>query len=170
MSSHTHATEIAPPAGARKLTPFDTTVLQPISPAAIDPRRHYRPLGGARVELGFPNPTDDFVDDTLDLNELLIRNEPATFFYRASGNSMILAGILDGDIVAVDRSVSPRDGDIVLAIFDGNVVCKILRVREDHLELHSANPHHKPLLFEPGAEVEVFAITAVVRQVIRGKR
>jgi len=152
------------------LTPFDTTTLHAISPAAVDPRRRYRPLSGALVGLGFPNPAAEVTEDTLDLNELLIRNEPATFFYRASGNSMILAGILDQDIVCVDRSVTPRDGDIVLAIFDANVVCKILRVRGDHIELHSANPHHAPIVFQAGAEVEVFAITAVVRQVIRGKR
>ena len=120
--------------------------------------------------LGFPNPTEDYVEDTIDLNELLIRNESATFFYRAVGNSMILVGIMDGDIVAVDRSVTPRDGDIVLAVFDGSLVCKILRIMSEHIELHSANPHHKPIVFAPDAEIEVYAVTAVVRQVVRGKR
>lgn len=146
------------------------TTLLPIAPAAIDPPRRPRPISAALVQLGFPSPAEDFADDALDLNELLIRNEPATFFYRAAGWSMLQAGICDGDILAVDRSVHPIDGDLVLAVWDGNApACKILRVRGDHLELHSANPEQAPIVLTADSDIEVFAVVAVVRQVKRDR-
>ncbi|WP_233577615.1 S24 family peptidase [Xanthomonas citri] len=81
---------------------------------------------------------------------------------------MILAGVCDGDILVVDRSVRPINGDMVLAIWDGNQpVCKILRVASDHIELHSRNPHCAPIVLAPDTEVEVFAVVGVVRQVTR---
>ncbi|MGB7397180.1 MAG: S24 family peptidase, partial [Candidatus Macondimonas sp.] len=63
------------------------------------------PMGAARAVLGFPSPAEDFEGDSVDLNELLVRNPPATFLYRAEGCSMIGAGICDGDVLIVDRSV-----------------------------------------------------------------
>lgn len=145
-----------------------TTLAVPLGPAAIDPLRRRLPLAGARARLGFPSPAEDFLDDTIDLNEWLIRNEAATFYYRADGWSMLLAGICDGDLLVVDRSETPRDGDLVLAIWDGNQpACKVLKIMGDHVELHSAHPDHAPIVFEPGAEIEVFAVTAVARQVQR---
>ena len=144
------------------------TVLHPIGPAALDPPYRPRPLGAVSAELGFPSPAEDFEDGAIDLNELLVRNEPATFFYRASGWSMLLMGICDGDFLAVDRSVRTVDGDVVLAVWDGNApACKLLRLFADHIELHSANPEHAPIVFASGAEVEVFAVVAVARQIKR---
>lgn len=139
-----------------------------MGPAAIDPRRRRRPLGAVRVQLGFPSPAEDFEDDTVDLNELLVRNEPATFYYRAEGWSMLEAGVCDGDILVIDRSVTPKDRDLVVATWEGNApVCKILRIRSDHLELHSASADIAPIVFQTGAEVEVFAVVGVARQIVR---
>ncbi|MBB3854736.1 DNA polymerase V [Xanthomonas arboricola] len=120
------------------------------------------------VRLGFPSPAEDFQDDELDLNQVLIRNPPATFLYRAEGWSMLLAGVCDGDILVLDRSVRPINGDMVLAIWDGNQpVCKILQVASDHIELHSRSPHCAPIILAPGTEVEVFSVVGVVRHVTR---
>lgn len=81
---------------------------------------------------------------------------------------MLLAGVCDGDILVVDRSVHPINGDMVLAIWDGNQpACKILQVAVDHIELHSRNPHSVPIILALGTEVEVFAVVGVVRQVTR---
>lgn len=144
-----------------------TTALY-LGPAAIDPPILRRPQSGFRVQLGFPSPAEDFVDGSIDLNELLVRNAPATFYYRADGSSMLLAGIRDGDVLVVDRSVSPRDGDLVLATWDGNQpVCKILKLFAQHMELHSAHPDHPPIVLESSTDVEVFAITGVARQISR---
>lgn len=146
------------------------TLAHLLGPAAIDPRRRRLPLSSARAKLGFPSPAEDFLDDRIDLNEWLIRNEAATFYYRADGWSMLLAGICDGDLLVVDRSVTPGSGDLVLAFWDGNQpTCKVLKVFERHIELHSAHPDHPPIVLPPETEVDVFAVTGVARQIQRGR-
>ncbi len=144
------------------------TLAHLLGPAASDPPRQPLPLSGVRIALGFPSPADDFLDDGLDLNEALIRNRAATYLYRTQGWSMILAGICDGDILIVDRSVTPIEGDVVVATWDGNQpTCKVLRIAADHLELHSRNPHCPNITLPAGTEVEVFAVVGVVRQMHR---
>ena len=160
----------APPSPA-----MSTTIPLPALPhavrAAIDPPRRPRPIGGVRALLGFPSPAEDFTEDALDLNQLVVRNEPATFFYRASGTSMCGVGIFDGDILVVDRSMSPQDGDVVVAIWDGNAPsCKTLKIRRDGIELHSSAVDAPPIIIGPGIEVEAFVVTGVVRQIKRDGR
>ena len=84
------------------------------------------PLIGPRVEAGFPSPADDFIEGSLDLNEQLIDNPIATFFVRASGHSMHGAGIHDGDLLVVDRAITPESGSIVIAVIDGGLTVKRL--------------------------------------------
>ncbi|QDS17493.1 translesion error-prone DNA polymerase V autoproteolytic subunit [Xanthomonas arboricola] len=144
------------------------TYARPLGPACLDPLPLGLPLSALRIRLGFPSPAEDFQDDEIDLNQVLIRNPPATFLYRAEGWSMLLAGVCDGDILVVDRSVRPISGDMVLAVWDGNQpVCKILQVASDHIELHSRSPHCAPIILSAGTEVEIFAVVGVVRQVTR---
>ena len=146
---------------------FQHTTAHLLGAAAIDPPFLRLPVIGARVQLGFPSPADDFLDDTLDLNNLLIRNPAATFFYRAHGNSMIRAGILSGDILIVDRSVTVQNGDVVLACLGGeSPICKVLRGLPDRIELHSANPNYPVLIPSPEAEVELYCVIDVVRQLV----
>lgn len=149
-------------------TDFSDLRAVPLGSAHPSPAVNRLPVSGIRAVLGFPSPAEDFSDDGIDLNELLVRNPPATFFYRAEGWSMMMAGICDGDILIVDRSVQPRDGDIVLATWDGNQpTCKVLKICEDHIELHSRNPHCAHIVLTPETEAEVFAITGVVRRLRR---
>jgi len=136
--------------------------------AAVQPVVLELPVAAVHAALGFPSPAEDFQDGTIDLNGYLVRNPPATFLYRAQGNSMVEAGIVSGDVLVVDRSVQPLDGDIVLAQWEGNApVCKVLRLRREHMELHSCNPHVPPIVIEGESEVEVFAVVAVARQIRR---
>lgn len=136
--------------------------------AAVDPPLVPLPVGAASVQLGFPSPAEDFEEDSLDLNRLLVRNPLATYVYRASGHSMARAGILDGDLLIVDRSATPRSGSLVMAVWDGNQpACKILRICDQHIELHSANPEFPPIVIEAGIEVEVFVVVSIARQVKR---
>jgi DNA polymerase V len=141
-----------------------------LAPAAVDPPPCELPLGAASVALGFPSPSEDFLDDRIDLNQYLVSNAPATVYYVAEGWSMLHAGICDGDLLAVDRSLTPQHGDIVLAVWDGNQpACKYLHLCGDHVELHSANPDHPPIVFAAGADVEVFCIRGVVRRLPRAR-
>ena len=119
-----------------------------------------------RAVCGFPVPNDEYLDDEIDLNAWLVQNPAATYLYRASGDSMALAGVMHGDVLVVDRSAPVRSGDLVLATWDGNQpACKIIRMFADRLELHSANAAYEPVVLRDNTEVEVYRIVGVVRKV-----
>ncbi len=94
------------------------------------------PLVGGRVEAGFPSPADDFIERSLDLNEQLVLNPIATFFICARGDSMVGAGIHDGDLLVVDRSMSPTHGSIVVAVVDGGLTVKRLSMARGSSQLN----------------------------------
>ena len=85
------------------------------------------------IEAGFPSPAEEELSDTLTLDDWLMENREATFMLKASGDSMIGAGVLAGDLVLLDRSRTPKDGDIVLAEVDGVSTMKYLRKRGSHI-------------------------------------
>ena len=87
----------------------------PLNPSVASARPAAAPLFLARISAGFPSPADDYVERALDLNAHLVRNPAATFMVRVSGDSMTGAGILDGDILVVDRSEEATPGRIVLS-------------------------------------------------------
>lgn len=127
------------------------------------------PSTDVRVEAGFPLPSVDWARSEIDLGELLVPNPLASFLYRASGNSMIMDGVLDGDFLLVDRSMDPRNGDLVVATLEGQApICKRLRLDGDRIILESRNPHHKPIEVPEGVEVECFCVRSVARVVRRG--
>lgn len=121
------------------------------------------PLYSARVQAGFPSPADDYLETTLDLNEHLIAHPAATFYCRVCGDSMIGVGIFDGDLLIVDRALTPRDGDVVLAVLDGELTCKILDLRGRRLL--AANRRYAPVTIPEGShfEVEGVVISSVRR-------
>ena len=95
------------------------------NPIPFEARTSLRiPLVSANVEAGFPSPADDHTEQSLDLNQELISNPAATFLVRVKGDSMRDAGISNGDILIVDRSVEPKDRQIVVAMLDGDFTVK----------------------------------------------
>ena len=127
------------------------------------------PLFSYAVRAGFPSPADDYVSEALDLNEHLIAHREATFFLRAKGHSMTGAGIQDGDLLVVDRSVQPHDGDIVVATLDGGLTVKTLRKTETGWELASANPEYPSFPVDPDDGVQIwgvvtFAVSALTKR------
>lgn len=124
------------------------------------------PLYGYSISAGFPSPADDYIEDRLDLNQLLVSNQPATFFLRVKGDSMINAGIHDGDIIVVDRSVQPVDRSVVVAVVDGELTVKRLVTRSGSAELHAENPKYAPIRFQDGQELTIWGVvTSAVHQV-----
>ncbi len=97
------------------------------------------------VAAGYPSPAQDYTEGPLDLNEHLITNPPATFFVRASGESMLGVGIFDGDLLVVDRSIEPRDGHVVVAVVDGEFTVKTLFSRNGRVRLVAANDSYGPI-------------------------
>jgi DNA polymerase V len=87
------------------------------------------PLFGGKVAAGFPSPADDYVEKSLDLNELLVKRPAATFFVRVQGASMIGAGIHNGDMLVVDRSLEAQSGSVVIAVINGDLTVKRLVIK-----------------------------------------
>lgn len=100
------------------------------------------PLLKRCVFAGFPSPADNYVETGIDLNEELIHHPSSTFFLRVRGESMRDAGILDGDLLIVDRSLNPRVGDIVVAIVDGSFIVKRLIYRKNIFYLEAEHPNY----------------------------
>lgn len=120
----------------------------------------------SKVEARFPTPTDDFHEGALDLNAYLIQNPPATFFVRASGDSMIGAGIHPNDLLIVDRSLEPRHGRIIIAVLNGDLTVKRLKVEKKGISLISENINHKPIPVTPAMDFRVWGVvTAVIHPV-----
>ncbi|GAB2912825.1 translesion error-prone DNA polymerase V autoproteolytic subunit [Rheinheimera gaetbuli] len=119
------------------------------------------------VKAGFPSPAQDYVERTLDLNELCIRHPNATFFVRVEGDSMIEAGIYDGDVLVVDRSIDAEHGDIVVAAIGSEFTVKELCTHPKFLLL-PRNPAYQPIKLRDGDELNIFGVvTNIVRQLKR---
>lgn len=121
------------------------------------------PLFGYRIAAGFPSPADDYIEERIDLNRHLIRHKEATFFLRVQGDSMINAGIHDGDMLIVDRAIEPIPGKIVIAALDGELTVKRLSRSGGVVRLLPENPDYPAI--EIGTEQEL-VIWGVVIHVI----
>lgn len=129
--------------------------------AADQPSSLKLPLLPVRVTCGFPSPAEDFfsAEDVLDLNQRCIDNQIATFFVEAdTGTSMIEHGIGPGDLLVVDRSKTPRSGDIVMVNWEGGFTVKQLRKRAGRFELHAGNPQFQPIIVPEDVELDVWGV------------
>lgn len=108
---------------------------------------------------GFPSPSQDYQTAEIDLNEHLMPNRVSTFLIRARGNSMVRAGILDGDELIVDRSIQAEDGHVVVAAIDGEMTVKRLRVTPDgRVVLSAENPRHPDIHLAELSELRVWGV------------
>ncbi len=114
------------------------------------------------VEAGFPSPAEEDRGDAMSLDEYLIPRREASFLLRVKGDSMKDAGIVEGDMVVVERGASPRTGDIVIAEVDGAFTMKYLRMKNGRPYLEAANARYKDI--HPKGELK---IEAIVRSVVR---
>lgn len=134
---------------------------------ADSPGRVPLPLFGHRVTAGFPSPADDYVEDRLDLNELLVQRQEATYFLRVKGDSMVGAGIHPGDLIVVDRSIDPQDGHVVVAEVNGELTVKRLRQVAGVPELHPENPAYPVIRFQEGEDLRIWGVvTSAVHRVL----
>lgn len=124
--------------------------------------RYSLPLFLAAVSAGFPSPAEDYLDRGLDLNEYLIKHPAATFFVRVSGESMTGAGIHDGDILVVDRSLEPADKKIVIACVGGELTVKRIRTAKGRLYLMPENDSFAPIEIPHDAELQVWGVVTSV--------
>ena len=120
------------------------------------------PLFSGKVAAGFPSPADDYVEKTLDLNELLVQKPAATFFVRAQGESMLGAGIHPNDILVVDRSIEPVPGKIVICALNGELTVKRLERNNEQWQLKAENPAYADIAIHEELELVVWGVVTNV--------
>jgi DNA polymerase V len=112
----------------------------------------------ATVRAGFPSPAEDLGAKRIDLTAKLIKHPQATFLMKARGESMREAGIFDGDVLVVDRAIQARSGHIVIAVIEGEFVCKTLSMRAGRMKLKAANPGHPDIVPKDSQTVEIWGV------------
>lgn len=120
------------------------------------------PLFSGKVAAGFPSPADDYIEKTLDLNDLLVQKPAATFFVRASGESMLGAGIHPNDILVVDRSITPVVGKIVICALNDELTVKRLKSLGDTVILGAENPAYTDIIIQEGTDLVVWGVVTNV--------
>lgn len=126
------------------------------------------PLFLTPAACGFPSPAQDYVEQTIDLNQHCVSHPAATFYVKASGHSMVEEGINDGDMLVIDRAITARHGDIVLACLDGEFTVKKLQVQPVPALL-PGNPDFPPIYPQEGQELDIFGVvTFVLHKTRRG--
>ena len=119
------------------------------------------------VRAGFPSPAQDYLELRIDLNEELIQNREATFLGRVVGDSMIDAGIEEGDVLIVDKSLTPQSGDVVISSLNAEFTVKRYELRAGRPALIAGNPQYPPIYV---SEFDDFIIWGVVTYIIKKQR
>ena len=121
-----------------------------------------QPILIATVPAGFPSPAADYEEGKLDLNRHLIKNPTATFFVRVTGDSMLNAGIHSGDLLVVDRSIEPKDKNVVIAVVNGELTVKRIRIRKNKVMLTAENDAYQSQEINDQTEFEVWGVVTNV--------
>ncbi|WP_196888574.1 LexA family protein [Aureivirga sp. CE67] len=122
------------------------------------------PLVNSGISAGFPSPADDFLDINIDLNKHLIKNPSTTFYGRVCGDSMINAGINDGDLLIIDKSLEPKNDKIAVCFIDGEFTVKRIKIEKDIVWLIAENEAYEPIKV---TEDNDFIIWGIVTNVIK---
>ena len=135
------------------------------APVLVSDAPHWGLLLKNTVCAGFPSPAEDLGAQRIDLTALLVTHTQATYFLKASGHSMVEAGIFDGDIMVVDRAIKPRHGHIVVAVVDGDFTVKRLYQRAGRVKLRAANVTFPEIVPKEGQTIEVWGVvTATIKR------
>lgn len=123
----------------------------------------------AGIRAGFPSPAQDYVGETIDLNRDLIRHPASTFYGRVVGDSMSGEGITEGDILVIDKSIEPEDGDLAVCCLDGDFTLKRIKIdrRTRRVYLMPSNSAYRPIEVTPDNE---FMVWGVVLYTIKSNR
>ena len=116
------------------------------------------PLLSDSISAGFPSPADDYTEENIDLNEYLISNPYSTFFLRVKGDSMINSANKDKDLVIVDKSLTAKPGNIVIAMIDGEFTIKRLSIKNNELYLKSENHNYPDFSFKNHLDIQIWGV------------
>ena len=116
---------------------------------------------------GFGSPGEDATVRRIDLNDALIRHPQSTFVMRAAGDAMGDAGIANGDVLIVDRAIKAEHGNVIIAVVDGELVCRRLHTQRGRVKLEAASPGHADIVPGEGVPLEVWGVvTTVVKSLL----
>ena len=124
--------------------------------------RHWIPFFHSFVQAGFPSPAENYIERVCDLNELCITNAEATYFVRASGDSMSGDRIEPGDVLVVDCSLEASQGKIVIVWLNGEHTVKRIHYRDEDVILVPSNPRYTPIRIGPGDDFRVFGVVTYI--------
>lgn len=133
-------------------------MLVDVYPLRSVPRARPIRVAPVAVAAGFPSPAQDYYDGDIDLTEMLVEDQEATFIIRVSGGSMENAGISDGDELLVDRSKRPRDGDVVVAVLDGQLTVKRLLLTASGVRLRAESSEHPDVVVSELSELTIWGV------------
>ncbi|MDA9892686.1 translesion error-prone DNA polymerase V autoproteolytic subunit [Flavobacteriaceae bacterium] len=114
------------------------------------------------ISAGFPSPADDFKELRISIDQEVVRNEEATFYARVSGESMQGAGLDDGDLLVIDRSLEPADNKIAICFIDGEFTVKRLKVTKNEVLLIPENPKYQPIKITEENELIIWGVVTYV--------
>ena len=127
-------------------------------PSDLNLKKVKIPLFSDSISAGFPSPADDYTEENIDLNEHLISNPFSTFFLRVKGNSMINAGIKDKDLIIVDKSLTAKPGNIIIAMIDGEFTIKRLSIKNNELYLKAENHNYPDISFRNHIDIQIWGV------------
>jgi len=119
-------------------------------------------LAEERISAGFPSPADDFKETRISLDRELVKNKEATFYARVSGDSMVGAGLDDGDLLVIDRSKDPVNGKIAICLIDGEFTVKRIKKEKNKLYLMPENKNYKPIELKEENELIIWGVVEYV--------
>lgn len=122
----------------------------------------FRPLMGTEVPAGFPSPATDYIEQRLDLNEHLITHPSSTYFVRVDGFSMVNAGIFPDDILIVDRALEAFNNKVIIAVYNGDLTVKRLKIYKETFVLKPENPEYDDIIIEDSDQFSVWGVVTFV--------
>lgn len=128
------------------------------------------PFFSAKISAGFPSPADDHVERKLDLHELLVEHEAATFFVEVEGTSMVDANIHPGDILIVDKALTPKNNSIIIAILNGEFTVKRIKIDGKTITLMPENNSYAPLRITEDMDFEIWGVVTYTIHDVRSHR
>lgn len=138
---------------------------------SVKSARQELPMADGGIKAGFASPAQDFIENGIDLNKELVHNPSSTFFGRVSGNSMIDAGIEDGDILVIDKSLEAHSGDIAVCFLNGEFTLKRVEIKKDEIWLVPANPKYKVIKVGKDEEFMIWGVvTYTIKDIARKNR
>ena len=124
-------------------------------------------LAGESISAGFPSPADDFKELRISLDKELVKNKEATFYARVSGNSMENAGLSDGDLIVIDRSLNPENNKIAVCFIEGDFTVKRIIKKEGQLYLKPENKNYKKIRIKEDDQLIIWGIVTYVIKKIK---